>query len=109
MNHPNICTLYDAGPNCLVLEFVEGETLSHSIKKGPLPLEEIRSNNVISKRSSGRRSTQRMSEYVTGKAHGGRIDTLGNGERERSYAACRLTTLRIMENLLQHACVGVHS
>ena len=29
-----------------VLEFVEGETLSHSIKKGPLPLEEIRGNNA---------------------------------------------------------------
>src|SRR5215470_5113639 len=35
LNHPNICTLYDVGPNFLVMEFVEGETL-----KGPLPLEE---------------------------------------------------------------------
>src|SRR5215469_11385783 len=24
MNHPNICTLYDVGPNYLVMEFVEG-------------------------------------------------------------------------------------
>src|ERR1700736_2129913 len=33
LNHPNICQLYDVGPNYLVMEFVEGETL-----KGPLPL-----------------------------------------------------------------------
>src|SRR6202049_4773927 len=33
LNHPNICTLHDVGPNYLVMEFVEGETLS-----GPLPI-----------------------------------------------------------------------
>jgi len=35
LNHPNICTLYDVGPNYLVMEYVEGETL-----RGPLPLDE---------------------------------------------------------------------
>ena len=35
LNHPNICTLYDVGPNYLVMEFVEGES-----PKGPLPLDE---------------------------------------------------------------------
>ena len=34
LNHPNICTLYDVGPNYLVMELVEGETL-----KGPVPLD----------------------------------------------------------------------
>src|SRR5579863_1046296 len=34
LNHPHICTLYDVGPNYLVMEFVEGTPL-----KGPLPLE----------------------------------------------------------------------
>jgi serine/threonine-protein kinase len=34
LNHPNICTLHDVGANYLVMEFVEGETLS-----GPLPLD----------------------------------------------------------------------
>ena len=40
LNHPNICTLYDVGPNYLVMEFVEGQTLDERIKEGPLPLEE---------------------------------------------------------------------
>jgi len=35
LNHPNICTLYDVGPNFLLMEYVEGENL-----KGPMPLEE---------------------------------------------------------------------
>jgi serine/threonine protein kinase len=35
LNHPNICHLYDVGPNYLVMEFVEGATLS-----GPMALDE---------------------------------------------------------------------
>ena len=35
LNHPNICTLYDIGPDYLVMELVEG-----SSPKGPLPLDE---------------------------------------------------------------------
>ena len=34
LNHPNICHLYDVGPNYLVMELVEGEQ-----PKGPLPLD----------------------------------------------------------------------
>jgi eukaryotic-like serine/threonine-protein kinase len=36
LNHPHICTLYDVGPNYLVMEFIEGSTLAAEIKKGPL-------------------------------------------------------------------------
>src|SRR5258708_39824037 len=35
LNHPNICHLYDVGPNYLVMELIEGES-----PKGPLPLDE---------------------------------------------------------------------
>ena len=40
LNHPNICTLYDVGPNYLVMELIEGPTLAERIKEGPIPLEE---------------------------------------------------------------------
>src|SRR6267143_1832123 len=41
LNHPNICHIYDVGPNYLVMEFVEGSTLADRIKEGPAPLEEV--------------------------------------------------------------------
>src|SRR5437016_6090695 len=34
LNHPNICTLYDVGPNYIVMELVEGDS-----PRGPLPRE----------------------------------------------------------------------
>ena len=38
LNHPNICTLYDVGPNYLVTELVEGETL-RALLRNALPAE----------------------------------------------------------------------
>src|ERR1700681_1123732 len=35
LNHPNICQIYDVGPNYLVMEYIEGTPL-----KGPLPLDQ---------------------------------------------------------------------
>src|SRR5580700_7934019 len=40
LNHPNICTLYDVGPNYLVMELIEGLTLAERIKMGPLALKD---------------------------------------------------------------------
>jgi serine/threonine protein kinase len=50
LNHPNICHLYDvgalptgAGPSgagYLVMELIEGQTLTERIREGPIPLEE---------------------------------------------------------------------
>src|SRR5215471_11170132 len=36
LNHPYICTLYDVGPDYLVMEYVEGQAL-----KGPLSVERL--------------------------------------------------------------------
>lgn len=41
LNHPNVCTLYDVGPNYLVMELVEGETLASRLHHGPLPLSQV--------------------------------------------------------------------
>jgi len=40
LNHVNICHIYDVGPNYLVMELVEGPTLSERLKQGPMPLDE---------------------------------------------------------------------
>jgi eukaryotic-like serine/threonine-protein kinase len=40
LNHPNVCTLHDVGPDYLVMELVEGPTLAERIADGPIPLEE---------------------------------------------------------------------
>jgi len=44
LNHPNICTLYDVGhqdgTDYLVMEYIEGESLSSRLMRGPLPVEQ---------------------------------------------------------------------
>src|ERR1017187_3087323 len=35
LNHPHICTLYDVGPDYLVMEFIDGSPIA-----GPLPLDQ---------------------------------------------------------------------
>jgi len=35
LNHPNICQIYDVGPNYLVMEYIDGESPT-----GPMPLDE---------------------------------------------------------------------
>jgi len=45
LNHPNICTIHDVGregdTDYLVMELLEGETLSDRLGKAPLPLPEV--------------------------------------------------------------------
>src|SRR5438045_3409672 len=41
LNHPNICQIYDVGPNYLVMELIDGAPLLSKEKPGrPLPLDE---------------------------------------------------------------------
>lgn len=40
LNHPHICTLYDIGPNYLVMELLQGDTLASRLKNGPLPVDQ---------------------------------------------------------------------
>jgi serine/threonine protein kinase/Tol biopolymer transport system component len=40
LNHPNICTLFDVGPDYLVMELIEGQTLAERIAESPVAVEE---------------------------------------------------------------------
>src|ERR1700724_479511 len=40
LNHPNICQIYDVGPDYLVMELVEGPTLKERIEEAVIPLDE---------------------------------------------------------------------
>lgn len=40
LNHANICTLFDVGPNYLVMELIDGQTLADRIREGAIPLDE---------------------------------------------------------------------
>ena len=39
LNHPNICQIYDVGPDYLVMEYIDGPTLAERIAEGAIPLD----------------------------------------------------------------------
>ncbi len=44
LNHPHICPVFDVGQqdgiDCLVMEYLDGETLAQRLEKGALPLDQ---------------------------------------------------------------------
>ena len=71
LNHPNICTLYDVGPDYLVMELVEGETLAARLKNGRCPLDmALRYGSQIAGRAGrGARKGDRSPRSETGQHH----------------------------------------
>ncbi|HEX7086417.1 MAG TPA: serine/threonine-protein kinase, partial [Vicinamibacterales bacterium] len=45
LDHPHICPVYevhaDADPPCIVMQYVEGETLAARLRRGPLPAQSV--------------------------------------------------------------------
>jgi serine/threonine protein kinase len=41
LNHPHVCTLYDVGPDYLVMELIEGDTLAGRLTRGALPVADV--------------------------------------------------------------------
>ena len=61
LSHPHICPLYDVGHqngiDFLVMEYLEGETLAHRLKRGPLPPEQVLQYAIQIAETLGRTAT----------------------------------------------------
>jgi serine/threonine protein kinase len=65
LNHPHICTLHDVGPNYLVMELLEGETLAARLKNGKLSIERTIHYGTQIADALGRRRMRRASFTAT--------------------------------------------
>ena len=83
LNHPNICTLYDVGPNYLVMELVEGETIAARLKSGPLPIEDGAPLRLADsgRAGGGARKGHRSPRSEAGQHHDREIRNQGSGFR----------------------------
>jgi serine/threonine protein kinase len=52
LNHPNICTVYDVGPNYLVMELVDGTTLRDGFRSA-VPVERALRDRAAGARGLG--------------------------------------------------------
>ena len=82
LNHAHICTLYDVGPNYLVMELVEGDTIAERLKSGPLP---ANTASVCvadcSRADGGARQRHRSPRPQTGQHHDREIRRQSSGFR----------------------------
>src|SRR4051812_26488115 len=66
LQHPNICSLFDVGSHdgseYLVMEYLEGETLSKRLDRGPLPIKELLRIGVEIADALDKRSEEHTSE-----------------------------------------------
>jgi len=46
LNHPHVCTVHDVGPDYLVMELLEGETLAALVARGPRPVNDVLRHSV---------------------------------------------------------------
>jgi serine/threonine protein kinase/Tol biopolymer transport system component len=92
LNHPNICTLYDIGPNYLVMEFVEGELLSKIIERGPLPLDKALAHAV---QIVDALSAAHTKGIIHRDLKPGNIIITKNGVKVLDFGLARLTTERM--------------
>ena len=88
LNHPNICQLYDVGPNYLVLEYVEGSPVAptESIRK-LLDIAVQIADGMAAAHAAGRPRLLGPAEPAA-----------GNGRRLEQSGQARLSILRSMED-----------
>ena len=100
LNHPNICTLYDVGPNYLVMELVEGETIAARLKSGPLPLNTalLYASQIASCAGRGARQGHRSPRSQARQHHDREIRSQGSGFRpgETRARTKRVTASRMV-------------
>ncbi len=117
MNHPNICTVYDVGPNYLVMELVEGETLAVRLKNGKLPinvalvygrqiaaaLAEAHAKGIV------HRDLKPGNLMIAKSVHGARTARRQTGRCPLGYLFVRLRALRNADRHKSHVPKTAHS
>ena len=83
LNHPNVCTLYDVGPNYLVMELVEGETIAALLKSGPLAMKTalLYASQIAGGAGRGARQGHRSPRSQARQRHDREIRRQGSGFR----------------------------
>jgi serine/threonine protein kinase len=103
LNHPNICTLYDVGPNYMVMELLDGETLAERVRRGPFPASDVL--------RYGREISQALAEaHANGIVHRdlkpGNVMLTRNGLKVLDFGLAKLATGKSEALTQSHAVMG---